>query len=205
MTHGHSETIDWTAFRYVAGEMPAGEAVSFEKLLEHDLAACEAVARAVELAQAVAMAEEQAVESRPAITIVQGGHRRPRWVRYATMLAAAAAACLAVTALWHASADLQRPMPVMENNPAPGAVIADVVRVEALALAWSETGKELDVLSDEPWPGDSSEISEDVVVDVEPGVGGELEPAPSWMLAAVSEMPLRLPPDLLFEGPDKEK
>jgi len=46
--------LDWLAFRYIANEMTAIEADSFESRLADDQAAREAVARAVELAQAVA-------------------------------------------------------------------------------------------------------------------------------------------------------
>lgn len=47
--------LPWTAFRYIAGELPPEEAAAFEARLGDDQAAREAVAAAVELAGAVAL------------------------------------------------------------------------------------------------------------------------------------------------------
>jgi hypothetical protein len=53
---------DWLAFRYIAGELTGDEAAAFEADLETSQPAREAVARAVELSQAVAWAELHQVE-----------------------------------------------------------------------------------------------------------------------------------------------
>ncbi len=47
--------LAWQAFRYVGGEMDGREADAFEHRLEHDPAACAAVAEAVELTGALAL------------------------------------------------------------------------------------------------------------------------------------------------------
>ena len=47
--------LHWTAFLYVAGELTFDESSSFERLLDEDQEAREAVAGAVELAQALAI------------------------------------------------------------------------------------------------------------------------------------------------------
>ncbi|MGC4006891.1 MAG: hypothetical protein QM811_28710 [Pirellulales bacterium] len=59
MTHENSAKFDaapadgWTALRYAARRLPAAEQTRFEERLGEDLAACEAVAQAVELAHTV--------------------------------------------------------------------------------------------------------------------------------------------------------
>jgi hypothetical protein len=45
--------LDWAAFRYVSGELVDADRLAFEDRLEHDQAAREAVAAAVELAGAI--------------------------------------------------------------------------------------------------------------------------------------------------------
>ncbi len=79
------DDLRWTAFLYVAGEMSADQEVAFERALDDDQAAREAVAGAVELAGAVA--------------IVEGGRMsalRPRRRALARSAILSAAACLAV-------------------------------------------------------------------------------------------------------------
>lgn len=88
MTHSRSQAdeLAWKAFRYIAGEMPAGEQREFEERLARDSAACAAVAGAVELAGAV-------LRAAPAPLRVHPGRRLRPWIKLA---ASAAAACLAV-------------------------------------------------------------------------------------------------------------
>lgn len=52
-----TDELAWQAFRYVAEEMSSEERAAFEVSLENDLAACEALAHAVELTTSVAMVE----------------------------------------------------------------------------------------------------------------------------------------------------
>lgn len=53
------DDLDWLAFRYLAGEMAADETARFEEWLAADQAPREAVARAVEIAQAVVVLESE--------------------------------------------------------------------------------------------------------------------------------------------------
>jgi len=65
VTPFHNQTEndrEWLAFRYIAGELSGDETAAFEAELETSQGAREAVARAVELSQAVAIAESQQVE-----------------------------------------------------------------------------------------------------------------------------------------------
>ena len=53
--------LPWLAFRYVAGELAGDEAAAFERRLDTDQGAREAVAEVVELSGAVALAVGAAV------------------------------------------------------------------------------------------------------------------------------------------------
>ena len=53
-----SEVLDWLAFCYVSGELDGDERTAFENRLADDQVAREAVARAVELTEAVAVIED---------------------------------------------------------------------------------------------------------------------------------------------------
>lgn len=81
--------LSWSAFRYIAGEMPADEQVRFEEQLAVDQQAREAVALAVQLAHGIAAAPE-----RPTVVAPARRKRRLR-VRLAWSAAAAAAVCAA--------------------------------------------------------------------------------------------------------------
>ncbi len=54
MQTNERDELDWLAFRYISNEMTATEADAFEQRLANDQLAREAVARAVDLVQAVA-------------------------------------------------------------------------------------------------------------------------------------------------------
>lgn len=81
--------LSWSAFRYIAGEMPADEQARFEKQLALDQQAREAVALAVELTHGVVSAQE-----RPATVAPPRRSRRLR-IRLAWSAAAAVAILLA--------------------------------------------------------------------------------------------------------------
>ena len=84
-----NQDLSWLAFRYVADEMSAEERQAFEQRLVEDQEAREEVARAVELAQAVAFVHADVIP-------IQTTHHSPltthprRWVRPAWWAAAAA-------------------------------------------------------------------------------------------------------------------
>ena len=95
----------WLAFRYVSGELTPAEADAFERRLDHDQQAREAVAEAVGLASCVA--------SLPAETPQVLSLHRGRSFRSLVVLAAAVAACVLVAVGLH----LRSPGP----DEAPGA------------------------------------------------------------------------------------
>jgi anti-sigma factor RsiW len=94
MTNNNTdEPLDWLAFRYVAGELSSDETAAFEQRLADDQAACDAVVRAMQLCEAIALAERSAsTRERPL------PHRMPMAIR--AMLAAAIAAGVVLTAAW---------------------------------------------------------------------------------------------------------
>ncbi len=165
--HCHNE-LDWTAFCYAAGELSAPDAEAFELRLADDQAAREALARAVELTQAVAAAETlQPVE------VAKTG--RSLWGKRLVWMAVGSAASLLAVA-FVSQLDLS------PNSPDDG----------ELAAAWSQTRQELSVASDaNHWLSEETEVeaaNEDL----------DLIATPDWMTAAVGgtvEIPEASTPD----------
>ena len=90
-----SAELEWTAFRYIAGELSAAEASEFEEQLSADQAACEAVARAVQLTEAVSgLAPSQLPMPTP-----RKPAAAPRRNSWAAIGVTAACVCLAIGAL----------------------------------------------------------------------------------------------------------
>lgn len=88
---------EWLAFRYIAGELSGDETAAFEAELESSQAAREAVARAVELSQAVAIAESQEVEL---VKAASKHSRRKSWIFGIGWIAAGAVAASVAGAVW---------------------------------------------------------------------------------------------------------
>src|SRR5215210_2724211 len=89
--------LPWLASRYVAGELAGDEAAAFERRLDADQGAREAVAEAVELTGAVALLASDVLAFGP------GGRRRRDPIRQALgWMTAGAAACLATVLGLHA-------------------------------------------------------------------------------------------------------
>jgi hypothetical protein len=127
----HSE-LDWSAFCYAAGELASAEAAAFEQRLAEEQPAREALARAVELTQAVA-----AAETLEPVVVVQTGRSlwgRSQWGRRLAWMAVGSAASLLITAVigtaWK------------QTGSTVPAGTGD------LAAAWSQTRQELSSASD---------------------------------------------------------
>lgn len=191
-----SNDLNWLAFAYVAGEMSADEAESFELRLADDQQAREAVARAVELTQVVAAAETHCEQS---VTVA---HRQaPSWsTRLAWMAIGGVAAVL--VALFVSSMNTG-PQPVVKQDDARPAPSNSKVR--ELALAWSSTRA---LLADSEaadseaglwYPAhlaavDSSEATADDVDHIDAEAVAE---APSWMTAGVFGLAGKTPEEVL--------
>jgi hypothetical protein len=171
--------VAWLAFRYVAGELGPDEADAFERRLDQDQAAREAVAEAVLLTEAVAALAPDTLATLP-LQVPTPIDRRGRLARrMAGALALAAAACLA----WF----LFGPRTVRPSRP-PADVVereraAPAASREALVtLAWSEVRQK--------WDGAESGVAEELP-EAEGGSFAEPEDAadhglPPWLLDAVT-------------------
>lgn len=165
--------LDWTAFCYAAGELTAADAEAFELRLADDQSAREALARAVELTQAVAAAETlQPVELHLPELAKPG---RSTWGKRLVWMAIGSAASLLVAAF------------VSQFDLSSGS------RDDGeLAAAWSQTRQELSAASDaNHWLPEETEVE---------AANEDLDPiaTPDWMTAAVRgtiEMPEDGTPD----------
>jgi hypothetical protein len=163
-----NDDLHWLAFRYVCGEMAAGEEDAFERRLAADQLAREAVAEAVEIHEG--------------IRLVSRRRRRFAHRPLVAWLAAAACLLLALGLMWMASGKFQDHAVPSGNESArsdgPKESPAEV------ALTWAEMqgqprDEEVAAETFQPEPGlDGALPVEDILGD-EKGV-------PQWMLIAFS-------------------
>ena len=88
---------EWLAFRYIAGELTGDDAAAFEAELETSQVTREAAARAVELTQAIAIAESHEIEL---VELAARTSRRKSWVYGIGWIGAGAAAASVAGAVW---------------------------------------------------------------------------------------------------------
>lgn len=167
------DDLSWAAMLYAAGELSGPELEGFEQRLANDTAACEAVGRAVLLAQATV----KAFDVTPELHIKEAGtstiHTSPHRASLAPLrsrriVAGLAASAVAATAV----ALISEPF-----APAPEAVVRELETRQAVELLheWSNAGENIDsILADarDSLPGDLSDELSDTRV-------------PEWMLIAV--------------------
>jgi len=169
--------LDWLAFRYVAGELTADEALRFEHTLAEDQAAREAVAAAVELGSAVCSVYAQPIHQ-PSID------RSPGMLRPAAWMSVGAAVSLAIVLAWqifggdHHGAG--------GNGGAVAGRTADDVDgsrdAGLLAAAWAQAGLDAELDEQEGW------LAPDVALfQEEANTEGEVIETPEWLLAAVAD------------------
>ncbi|HUG92976.1 MAG TPA: hypothetical protein VML55_19200 [Planctomycetaceae bacterium] len=186
---GPADDLGFEAFRYVAGEMADAESAAFEQRLAADQQAREAVARAVEIAQAVTVLGPQAVAAAgPAFASVRRPSRRAALV----MLVATVAACLLLAVALD-------PFGRSGRDPVGDGLLADSGR-PANAARLVEFWTDADDLLARSEDTSALEGYGASWID-EPGTAGEngADSDFAWMLAAVSaEMPTpdnELPPE----------
>jgi hypothetical protein len=161
----NTNDLNWTAYRYVSGEMADGELAAFEQQLADDQQARDAVVNAVKLMDAVAVAESKL--DAPMIPSL----RYMTWLqRFETHVAMAAALLIAVV-FW-----MSRPA---EKNVArldstdPAAASADDVRSDVLSV-WSDLNS-------------TTDRDDDNAIDVESVAADDAElDVPGWMIAALT-------------------
>jgi anti-sigma factor RsiW len=152
--------VDWLAFCYVANELPADEREAFEGRLADDQAIREAVARAVELVQAVSLAETYERE-RPRPASIPRRTTWPRRLAWMSVGASAALVLVAAALQWQTISRSFAP-------PPPGR--------DRLAEVWSQTRDEVrQIVQTEPM-----ELPQVTEIDFSAD-----ESLPSWITAAV--------------------
>lgn len=172
MGHHGFDDEDWLAFRYIAAELSPGERAAFEQQLAESQAAREAVARAVELTQALVAAgpEVYAVSRPPA---AGGGQRR--WRRATRWAAGLAASLLLIVAVFSFGRSF---VGTGASRPAETGFSAF-----DLAVIWSQTRGVLPADAAARWlPATEAELAAEPVATEEP----DEVVAPDWLLAAVS-------------------
>ena len=120
---------EWLAFRYIAGELSGEETAAFETELEVSQVAREAVARAVELSQAVAIAESQQVEL---VEVASRSTSRKSWIYGIGWIGAGAVAASVAGVVWW---NMQGPL---SGTPELAKTWADVRAVEPVSPVLEE-------------------------------------------------------------------
>jgi hypothetical protein len=160
--------LHWLSFRYVCGELTADEETAFELRLADDQRAREAVAKAVELHEAIRVAAAE----------LPGLRARCTWRRLAWM--AAAACLLLATGLFWLAARTRTPD---EKHIPPGAIAnkesSDAANV---ALTWAEMrqARSEDAVAETPdaHAAPRTELPTEDVDDIE---------VPQWMVIAFAD------------------
>jgi hypothetical protein len=208
MTENLRNDLDWQAFRYIAAEMSPTELAQFEERLAGDQRARDAVSHAMELADAVAVASEEATDSCFGEPARPGTAARTNWGRRLGWTALGAAAALAGVLLWHALPfGFPAAPPVDEGRTAGAAGSAMTDQHDGrFALLWCQTRDEMAQSESQLWPaelpaapledgeeamgqGDDTRDVLDRMDSMAAQPGDAVEPdelLPSWMLVAVA-------------------
>lgn len=208
MNEPSHDDLDWLAFRYVAAEMSPDEAAQFEERLGEDQECREAVARAVELAEAVTVVSADRVVDTGFAGAAAVRSARSTWWTRAGWIGLGAAAALAGVLLFHAVRG--GPQPGLAGREVPGPSAERRVRDDAeavqLARLWCQTREEIQPVDGDDWPPPDGvdPLSDELERSPEPGaedpgdgsmIGdgedseestGPLDEVPSWMLAALA-------------------
>jgi hypothetical protein len=178
MINEHNEyDLDWQAFCYAAGELQPDQVERFELRLAEEQPAREALARAIELTQAVAAAESQVGGE-----LVTPVFPRSNWTTRLAWMAIGGVAALLLAVLSSGSLWPQKPREI--------AARPDADQQRSLAAAWSEARLEIASARDDgSWPIIAQATADaDAETSPLPDSRGEdlaLEETPSWMTTAV--------------------
>jgi hypothetical protein len=204
MAENRQEDLDWQAFRYIAAEMPPGEVARFEEQLCGNQPSREAVARAVELAEAVAVvsadfpADDAGPKVQPAGRVASAWWSRIGWFGVGV---AATLACVIVLQGFNREVTVAKdPLPA-----APSSAAVDPNAAQ-FALLWCQMRDEIAQTGNVSWPPEliTAPIGEPAgLVPEAPDAAQTRGPVeadgdapmeetdsmvavPSWMLAAVA-------------------
>ena len=180
------ETLGWLAFRYISGEMADHEVAAFEARLDaeselFEQAACEAVARAVQLKDAIVAAvrlnsstdcvEQTAVA--PQVSSSTNLTQRRDLVARRISLLASAVVVVAAGWLLTASFGPESTVKVVDRSDSPVVSVQPDVAGE-LVRFWVSSSTELALAADEPPVLSSAYLPDALSTDV-----------PDWLFAAV--------------------
>lgn len=178
MSDGKRDDLRWSAFRYVAGEMPDDERALFELRLQSDDAACDAVEQAVEIGEAVrSVADGRRVTRRSA---------REDWSRSTAAWLAALAASILVLIYVGRSLFFAAPqggdmvMPGIASPAESGNGVETVV-----SLAWADLQRREEFESDALTPS-WTEPPEAAALDEMQSDMDDVQTPPQWLLTAVA-------------------
>jgi len=205
------DSLDWLAFRYIAGEMTVAESTVFEERLGSDQAAREAVAAAVELVGALAACDpadqvEVEIGTRSGDPVGLAGPSstvRPSWRVMASWAVGGAIACLALAAVvdhWSgqrlrdlAKRSLARTAGMIERAPSHAVDGANGGTLDGPLDAGGDVASmavrdQLARLWSEERAESAGELAADHEVESGDGMGVDLASvdAPAWMIAAVA-------------------
>ena len=165
--------LDWLAFCYAAGELSPAEAEQFESRLASEQPAREALARAVEVTQAVAVAESQPCGN----VVTPAARTRTKWSTRLSWMAIGGLASLLLALVWSGSFTPQKTAALRSNAE----------QQRNLAAAWSEARAEIaSAKEDGTWPTIAM-TTPDADSDSS-GSGSDdlnLGESPAWMTTAV--------------------
>ncbi len=172
----NDEPLSWLAFRYISDEMSDVEIADFESRLDYDsprfeLAACEAVVRAVRLNDAVVLASEPAVPCFASPLPLDGTFRRDVVARRISLLAAS----ITVLAVgWALTLPTSPSRLEVVDSPAPPQAEHSFDMSGELVQIWASSDDELASPTEDVQLLPVDDLPEHFRTDV-----------PDWLLAAV--------------------
>lgn len=177
-TQPDDESLNWLAFRYVSGEMTDSELVDFEARLAPDsesfsLAACQAVAEAVQLGDVVVAAFDSASasETEPLADLPESRKKSPRRESFARRASIAASV---VAAGWMLSGSSPEPALDVVNREDPSITNDDSDAASEMVRFWADADSEVVPGAEEHQLLTAADVPGTLTADV-----------PDWLLAAV--------------------
>lgn len=166
LIHSFDDDQEWRAFRYVSGDLADDELTQFETELETSQSAREAVARAVELGNLVALAETRNGSSE--ILVTKWDAARPFWTRRVLWLGGVAIAASVAGLVWIGLGNSWR-QPGFEAN-------SQVAEIWSESITTTTDSALANTVNDEPAPVADELATDELSVDDVP---------PSWLTAGV--------------------
>jgi anti-sigma factor RsiW len=172
------QDLDWVAFCYVADELSEADRSAFESRLENDLAACEAVARAVRLADTTLLAltdlSARTTEDRTARQRRRDVSRRARSIGVAGLIASV---LIVVLSTW-------------QHQPDPVAMNETVQDADAIVGLWFSSqsvvnelpAPEEDIVS---FPRQTDVSSPNVASPIVAAAAESSVDVPDWLMVAL--------------------